>query len=159
MSPHLGSALNLARWLVRSREDAEDIVQEAFLRAFASFEDLRGSDAKPWLLAIVRNACMTWLRRNRPESVPLEPDRFEHTGAGPEAQLLRAADRDEVRKAVADVPAEFREAIVLREFEGLSYKEIAAVTNVPVGTVMSRLSRGREWLRNRLSGLRKEAAL
>ncbi len=158
MWPHLASALNLARWMVRSREDAEDIVQEAFLRAFASFDDLRGADAKPWLLAIVRNTSMTWLSRKQRDFAPLEPDRFAHAGPGPEAQLLHATDRDQVRSAVDAVPAEFREAIVLREFEGLSYKEIAAITKVPVGTVMSRLSRGREWLRNRLSGLRKEAA-
>jgi RNA polymerase sigma factor (sigma-70 family) len=154
ISPHLKSAYNLARWLTRSHEDAEDVVQEAFLRAFSAFENLRSEDGKAWLLAIVRNTSLTWMKRNRATSTmiglgteledPTEP-------SDPEEILLITLGRDEVRRALEQLPTEFREAIALRELEGLAYKEIAKTTGVPLGTVMSRLSRGREWLRRILS--------
>jgi RNA polymerase sigma factor (sigma-70 family) len=155
ISPHLKSAYNLARWLTGSHEDAEDIVQEAFLRAFSAFENLRSEDGKAWLLAIVRNTSLTWMKRNRATTSmiglgqqledPSEPS------PDPEETLMISVGREEVRKALEQLPTEFREAIVLRELEELSYKEIARTLDVPLGTVMSRLSRGREWLRRILS--------
>ena len=160
ISPHLKSAYNLAKWLTRSHEDAEDVVQEAFLRAFSAFESLRNEDARPqqvkaWLLTIVRNTSMTWLKRNRNAgaTVGLEEslaDPIERS-PDPEERLLISCDRDQVRQALEQLPSEFREAVVLREREGLSYKEISAAIGVPLGTVMSRLSRGRDWLRRILS--------
>jgi len=162
VSPHLKSAYNLARWLTRNREDAEDVAQEAFLRAFSKFESLRGYDARAWLLAIVRNTCFTWLKRNRNaavmSSLEEEPQDPRDLSLDPEELLLSWFDREQVKRALEQLPEEFREAIVLREFEGLSYKEIAAVVGVPLGTVMSRLSRGREWLRRLLSSPQKEPA-
>jgi RNA polymerase sigma factor (sigma-70 family) len=155
VSPHLKSAYNLAKWLTRSHEDAEDVVQEAFLRAFSAFEGLRNEDAKPWLLTIVRNTSMTWLKRNRNAgaTVGLEEsleDPIERS-PDPEERLLISCDRDQVRQALEQLPSEFREAVVLREMEGLSYKEISTAIGVPLGTVISRLSRGRDWLRRILS--------
>jgi RNA polymerase sigma factor (sigma-70 family) len=155
ISPNLKSAYNLAKWLTRSHEDAEDIVQEAFLRAFSAFETFRGEDAKPWLLTIVRNTSMTWLKRNRNAGATIG---FEDTlqepierSPDPEEGLLISCDRDQVRQALEQLPSDFREAVILREMEGLSYKEISAMIGVPLGTVMSRLSRGRDWLRRILS--------
>jgi RNA polymerase sigma factor (sigma-70 family) len=155
ISPHLKSAYNLAKWLTRSHEDAEDVVQEAFLRAFSAFEGLRGEDAKPWLLTIVRNTSMTWLKRNRNAgaTIGLEEtlvDPIERS-PDPEERLLISCDRQQVRQALEQLPSEFRETVVLREMEGLSYKEISATIGVPLGTVMSRLSRGRDWLKRILS--------
>ena len=155
VSPHLKSAYNLAKWLTRSHEDAEDVVQEAFLRAFSAFESLRSEDAKPWLLTIVRNTSMTWLKRNRNAgaAIALEEtleDPVERS-PDPEERLLISCDREQVRQALEQLPLEFREAVILREMEGLSYKEISTTTGVPLGTVMSRLSRGRDWLRRILS--------
>ena len=156
ISPHLKSAYNLAKWLTRRHEDAEDVVQEAFLRAFLAFESLRGGDAKPWLLTIVRNTSMTWLRRNRHSRATVA---FEETiespsepSPGPEEVLLMSCDREQVRQALEQLPLDFREAVVLREMEGLSYREIATTIGIPLGTVMSRLSRGRECLKRILSG-------
>jgi RNA polymerase sigma factor (sigma-70 family) len=155
ISPHLKSAYNLARWLTRSHEDAEDVVQESFLRAFSAFESFRGENAKPWLLTIVRNTSMTWLKRNRNTGATsgLEETLEEPSERSPDPEeiLLMACDRQQVKQALEQLPADFREAIVLREMEGLSYKEISATIGVPLGTVMSRLSRGREWLRRILS--------
>lgn len=155
ISPHLKSAYNLAKWLTRSHEDAEDIVQEAFLRAFSAFEGFRGEDAKPWLLTIVRNTSMTMLKRNRNTGATIG---FEEAledpserSPDPEEMLMISCDREQVRKALEQLPSEFREAVVLREMEGLSYKEISTIIGVPLGTVMSRLSRGRDWLRRILS--------
>ena len=160
ISPHLKSAYNLAKWLTRSHENAEDIVQEAFMRAFSAFESYRGHDAQPqnakaWLLTIVRNTSMTWLQRNRNAGATLG---FEETvddpkdrSPDPEELLLISCDREEVRQALQQLPSDFCEAIVLREMEGLSYREISTAVGVPVGTVMSRLSRGRDWLRRILS--------
>ena len=162
MSPHLKSAYNLARWLTRNHEDAEDVVQEAFLRAFSAVENLRGEDAKPWLLTIVRNTSLTWMKRNRNAAATIgleeQVEDPSEPSPDPEETLLISCDREQVRKALEQLPSDFREAIVLRELEGLSYKEIAATVGVPLGTVMSRLSRGREWLRRLLSSPRKEPA-
>ncbi len=153
--PHLDSAYNLARWLMRNGHDAEDLVQEALLRAFRAFPGFRGADGRAWLLAIVRNACYTWLRRNRQQEVTTEFDEEVHTLDGdvlnPERLVLREGDNARVRQALEELPAEFREALVLREIEGLSYKEIATVIDVPVGTVMSRLARARGRLQRGLA--------
>jgi RNA polymerase sigma-70 factor (ECF subfamily) len=160
---HLDSAYNLARWTLRSEHDAQDVVQEACLRAYRAFAQFRGDDGRCWLLAIVRNACRSWLDRNRrdePQALPdddwdLPPD----TDADPERQMLRRASGDEVRAAIDALPGEFREAIVLRELEGLSYKQIAAVAGVPVGTVMSRLARARKRLEHQLAPRMVEGGL
>jgi RNA polymerase sigma-70 factor (ECF subfamily) len=155
ISPHLRPAHNLAKWLIRNPQDAEDAVQEAFLRAFAGFETMRGENPKAWLLAIVRNTCWTWLKRNSQSPAMLGWDEQLQDPAepspDPEALLLRSCDREQVREAMEQLPVEFREAIVLREFEGLSYREIATTAAIPIGTVMSRLARGREWLKRSLS--------
>jgi RNA polymerase sigma factor (sigma-70 family) len=155
ISPHLKSAYNLARWLTHSHEDAEDVVQEAFLRAFSAFETFRGEQGKAWLLAIVRNTALTLLKRkyNSTDTVCIEEtleDPIEPS-PDPEASMLISCDREHVRQALKQLPSDFREAVILREMEGLSYKEIASTTGVPLGTVMSRLSRGRDWLTRILS--------
>jgi RNA polymerase sigma-70 factor (ECF subfamily) len=150
--PHLDAAYNLARWLTGRDHDAEDVVQEATLRAVNAFAGFHGGDARCWFLAVVRSTCYTWLQRNRRPHGPatLSFELLEHEGASddanPEVILQRRADRDTVRLAVEELPIEYREALILREFEGLSYQEIAAVAGVPVGTVMSRLSRARKRL-------------
>jgi RNA polymerase sigma factor (sigma-70 family) len=160
---HLDSAYNLARWMTRGEHDAQDVVQEAFLRAYRAFAALRGAeDARCWLLAIVRNTCRTWLDRNRRgEPAGLTAEDLEHAGddgglGDPGRLMLRRADAEEVRAAIESLPAEFREAIVLRELEGLSYKEVAAVAGVPIGTVMSRLARARGRLELMLSHHQRE---
>lgn len=143
-----------------SHADAEDVVQEAFLRAFAALETLRGS-ARPWLLTIVRNTALTCLsRRGHSSRVADEAElaQVREPSAGPEALAMAASDRERVRGALAELPAEFREALVLREMEGFSYREIASITGIPLGTVMSRLSRGREWLKRLLMAPQKEVA-
>jgi RNA polymerase sigma factor (sigma-70 family) len=158
ISPHLHSAYNLAKWLTHSHEDAEDVVQEAFLRAFSAFESFRGEEGKPWVLAIVRNTAMTWLKRNRNAGVTVGlEETFEdpiERSPDPEESLLISCDRDQVRQALEQLPSDFREAVILREMEGLSYKEISSTIGVPLGTVMSRLSRGRDWLSRILSSPR-----
>jgi RNA polymerase sigma-70 factor (ECF subfamily) len=155
--PHLGAAYTLARWLVRDDHDAADLVQEAYLRALKSFAGFHGGEGRAWLLAIVRNTCYTWLQHKRAREPATAFDEAIHGTAAetlnPETVLLRKEDRQSVRQAVAALPVEFREVVVLREFEGLSYKEIAAVANVPIGTVMSRLARARERLQERLGDL------
>jgi RNA polymerase sigma-70 factor (ECF subfamily) len=155
ISPHLKSAYNLAKWLTRSHEDAEDVVQEAFLRAFSAFESFRGEDAKPWLLTIVRHTSMTFLQRNRNRGATIGLEETledpRELSPDPEEILLISCDREQVRQALEQLPLDFREAVVLREMEGLSYKEISTMIGVPLGTVMSRLSRGRDWLRRILS--------
>jgi RNA polymerase sigma-70 factor, ECF subfamily len=156
--PHLGAAYNLARWLTRSAHDADDVVQEAYLRAYQFFDGFHGGDGRAWLLRIVRNTCYTWLEKNRPP-LPVAPfDEARHAagGPGPEAPAVAAEEREILHRALAELPDEFREAIVLRELEGLSYKEIAAVTGAPIGTVMSRLARGRERLQEGLARRRPE---
>jgi RNA polymerase sigma-70 factor (ECF subfamily) len=152
--PHLDSAHNLARWLTRNDADAGDVVQEACVRALRYFDDLRGGDAKPWFLTIVRNTSMTWMSR-RPGEAVLDEEQVvaaETADASSESELLRTDERLALHRALETLPAEFRETVVLRELEGMAYKEIATVTGVPIGTVMSRLSRGRRLLLGRLGG-------
>ena len=157
---HLTAAYNLARWLTRNGTDAEDVVQEAYLRAFKHFRSFRGSDSRPWLLAIVRNTFYTWLRQNRAPELQIPFDEeiqiADEDHLDPEAQLLQKANTHLVRQAIEELPPEFREVIVLRELEGLSYRQIADVTDTPVGTVMSRLARGRKRLVQSLSELREQ---
>jgi RNA polymerase sigma factor (sigma-70 family) len=149
MLPHLDAAYNLARWLTGSAADAEDAVQDACVRALTFFDGFRGVDGKAWLLTIVRNTCYDRLRKNRrltPLAAPEELDRARDRSPGPEAEQLRLADERMLQEGLAALPAEYREALVLRELEGLPYREIAQVTGVPIGTVMSRLARGRKRL-------------
>lgn len=152
--PHLDAAYNLARWLTRNDHDAEDVVQEAYLRAFQYFEGFYGTDGRGWLLTIVRNTYYTWLRRNRAEEILTSFDEELHSdhdaSANPEEILLEKIDRQHLQEALEEMPVEFREALVLRELEGLSYKEIASISGVPVGTVMSRLARARDRLKGSL---------
>ena len=148
--PHLAAAYNLARWLVRNEHDAEDLVQEAYLRAFKSFGGYYGGNSRSWLLTIVRNTCYTWLQKNRvlhvTESLDDNLDELGLDFADPEMLLLQSVDAQIVRQALTELPVEFREVVVLREMEGFSYKEIADVVDLPLGTVMSRLARGRKRL-------------
>jgi RNA polymerase sigma factor (sigma-70 family) len=152
--PHLSAGYNLARWLTRNDQDAQDVVQEAYLRAARSFDRYRGGDPRSWLLTIVRNTCYTWLRQNRGSETAGAPGNTDDgwvdvpadPAGQPEAQFIRAADRRLLQEALELLPAEFREALVLRELEGFSYKEIADITDVPLGTVMSRLARARKQL-------------
>ena len=164
--PHLGAAYNLARWLTRNDDDAEDLVQDAYLRALRSFDRYRGGDPRSWLLTIVRNACYTWLRQHRTSEAALNPDTADESwaeipadpAAEPEVRIIRDADRRLLRDALEALPAEFREALVLRELEGFSYKEIADIANVPLGTVMSRLARARMQLQRSLLERLKDGA-
>jgi RNA polymerase sigma-70 factor (ECF subfamily) len=160
--PHLDAAYNLARWLTRDERDAEDVVQEAFLRALRHFRTFKGGDARPWLLAIVRNTYYTWRKHNRLPDVEDVFDDDKHPLADdtsdPEILLLRESDRQLVRNALHQLPHEFLEVIVLREFEELSYKQIAEVVQVPCGTVMSRLARARRRLAQVLLGGTNECA-
>jgi RNA polymerase sigma factor (sigma-70 family) len=162
--PHMDAAYNLARFLARSAAGADDIVQESFLRAYRSFGTYRGGDAKAWLLAIVRNCFFNWSRANarwrRPEAAaaggpsadsdsvadPADPET-------PETSLLREFEVEAVRGAIEELPEPFREALVLRELEELAYRDIARITGVPIGTVMSRLARARRLLGVKLGGL------
>jgi len=153
--PHLDAAFNLARWLARDDTEAEEIVQEAFVRALRFFGGFRGGDGRAWLLTIVRNTCYSRGRRDRIDASATPFDEEVHgvdVDAGPEAALLVAADSKKVAQALEGLPVEFREILVLRELEGLSYKEIADVTGVPVGTVMSRLARARKRMALQLAG-------
>ena len=151
--PHVDAAYNLARWLAGDDHDAEDITPEACLRAFRFIGGCRNGEGRAWLLAIVRNTAFSWLKKNRPRAVvSIEDQEFleiedEHSGAG----SFYRADADALRAALESLPLEFREALVLRELEGLSYKEIAEVAEVPVGTVMSRLARARRQLQSALT--------
>jgi len=161
--PHLDAAYNLARWLLRSEHEAEDVVQEAYVRALRFFGGFRGGDSRGWLLTIVRNVSYTWLRKRRPDQLNLSLDEELHgreDGArDPEGEVLRKADVRSVKQALETLPLELREVIVLRELEGLSYAEIASVAEIPLGTVMSRLSRARSRLRDLLgSCLEKQVA-
>ena len=159
--PHMGAAYNLARWLTRNDHDAEDVVQEAYLRAYRFFDGYHGGDFRAWLLTIVRNTCYTWLQQNRKPFVVLDEDMAESDWAhsNPETLLLRNIDANLLRQAIEELPLEFREAIVLRELEGLSYKEIAAIACVPLGTVMSRLARARDRLQSKLAGETRKGGL
>ncbi|HTN95532.1 MAG TPA: sigma-70 family RNA polymerase sigma factor [Nordella sp.] len=165
---HMDAAYNLAYWLVRDRADAEDVVQDAYLRAFRAFDTLTGDDIKPWLLTIVRHVAYRWLtvRKRRTNVIPLDamPPAFDRDEAGPvreiasdapsaEDVLLGRADQALVHRALAELPPAFRETIILRELEEMSYQDIARVTEVPIGTVMSRLARARDQLREQLTEL------
>ena len=156
--PHLVDAFRLARWLAGSRADAEDIVQEASMRAFKSFRGFSGGHPRAWVLTIVRNTSYSWLAKNRPAALVLTEDldsrareRLEQTAASedpqtPEAALIAKTEAAEVRKAMASLPALFREVLVLREIHELDYRAIAEIAQVPIGTVMSRLARARRLL-------------
>lgn len=150
--PHLGAAYNLARWLVRSADDAEDLVQDACLRAYRFLDGYHGGDARAWLLAIVRNTCFTWLHQHRVQDSVDEFEEEIHTPlkdmSTPETLLLQQVDGELLRQALEELPARFREVLVLRELEELSYKEIADIAGIPIGTVMSSLARGRQKLRD-----------
>jgi RNA polymerase sigma-70 factor (ECF subfamily) len=143
--PHLDAAYNLARLLMRNASDAEDLVQEAYLRALRGFEGFRGTAARPWLLKIVRNTCYTWMRDNRSRLDVAEFDERVHVvpGSTPETQSLGRERAQAVKSCIEQLPLDFREGIILREMEQLSYEQIAEITGVPPGTVMSRLSRAR----------------
>ncbi len=162
MLPHLDAAYDLARWLLRHEQDAEDCVQEAYLLAFRAFGRFRGGDGRAWLLAIVRNACYSRLRRTRREEPAVAFDEELHGAGGEPAGRADFWTRADVREALdgalARLPPEFREVLVLHELEGLAYKEIAAVAAIPLGTVMSRLARARARLRQELRELTGEKA-
>lgn len=163
--PHMEAAFNLAFWLLRSRSDAEDAVQEAYLRALRAFDGFRGDEIRPWLFAIVRNAAYRSLNmRRRAANVVSLDETLPGTGGEPgpafqiatdepsaEEAMIGVDERDLVRRALAELPPAFREVVVLREIEGLGYREIAEITGTVVGTVMSRLARGREHLRKTLA--------
>ena len=146
--PHFDAAFNLARWLTRDASDAEDIVQEAYLRAFKFFNSYHGGDSRAWVLRIVRNTCFSWLQKNRSQEVAQEIDEelTVDPGRDPEAQVIENIERQMLRQLLEELPPTFREVVVLRDIEGLSYKEIAAVTELPIGTVMSRIARARKQL-------------
>jgi len=158
--PHLDAAFNLARWLLGSRSDAEDVAQEALLRAFRSFATYRAGNARAWLLQIVRNACFTWLQQNRRAEQFTEFDETTmlQKSENPETLAIASSNREQIARALEELPAGFREILVLRELEGCSYKEIAEITSRPIGTVMSALARARQQLRTSLTQpQRKEA--
>jgi RNA polymerase sigma-70 factor, ECF subfamily len=153
--PHLDAAYNLARWLTRNELDAQDAVQEAYLRAFRFFPSLRGGDARAWLLKIVRNTCYSCLRANRRlrDATEFDENLFvpDVRSPNPEEAVLQSASDALVRNALENLPPNFREVLILRELEGMSYREIADITGMPAGTVMSTLSRARDRLRQVLT--------
>jgi RNA polymerase sigma factor (sigma-70 family) len=155
--PHLDAAYNLARWLTRNDQDAEDMVQEAYLRAFRFFPGFRGGDARAWLLKIVRNNCYTLMHANRHQRDAIEFDegRFspDSRPLNPEEAVLQSDNGAMVRKALEQLPVNAREVLVLRDLQGMSYREIADITGMPAGTVMSSLSRARDRLRQVLMEL------
>lgn len=163
VTPHLQAAFNLAYWIVRSREEAEDVVQDAYVRAFRAFSDFRGATAKPWLLAIVRNVAYRALHnRKRAANVIFSSEDLKHrdkeavreaASSEPTAEslLISAGERQQLLSALAALTVDYREVIVLRELEGLTYSEIAEAIAAPIGTVMSRLSRARAELRDQLA--------
>lgn len=160
--PHMDAAYNIARWLTRNERDAEDMVQESYLRAFKFFEAFTGVNSRAWLLTIVRNTCYTWLQQNRARELMTEFDEEIHSDDtevwNPAARAAAESDSRLVRQALEALPAEYREVVVLRDLEGLSYKEIADVAAVPLGTVMSRLARARGRLKQLLTERLKEKA-
>ena len=164
--PHIDDAYRLARWLTGNSTDAEDVVQDASLRAFRAIRGFAGGSARAWVLSIVRNTAYSWLRKNRPAAVvtvdDLEAVELAQANPGdpdaptPEATLLAKVDAEQLRAAIAALPAPFRETLVLRDIEGLDYREIAQATEVPIGTVMSRLARARSRLTATLSTKSRE---
>jgi RNA polymerase sigma factor (sigma-70 family) len=161
--PHLDAAYNLAYWITRSDADAQDVVQEACLRAFKYFDSFAGENAQAWLLSIVRRSCFTWLKRNRPTEETLgldeehEDGERDHApllassyslGRDPETLLIEERDRRKLHEIIASLPADYREVIILREMEELSYRDIAEIAGIPIGTVMSRLARARGQLQS-----------
>ena len=154
--PHAAAAYNLARWLSRSEADARDIVQETFVRALRYFGTYRGGAARSWLLSIVRNTAYTWLQSNPPATLRDAPESSSSTegleaaessrGSDPLVEVTRQEEAGQLRQAIAQLPVEYREVLVLRELEDLSYRQIAAIVGCPIGTVMSRLSRARDQL-------------
>ena len=166
--PHLSAAYNLARRLTRHSENAEDLVQEACMRAFKFFDGFHGNDARAWLLTIVRNTCYTWLQSAKVENCRTDYDEDTHSveqdmsaidlwGGDPEILLLRHADQELINRALDQLPVEFREVMVLRELEDFSYKEIAAIADIPLGTVMSRLARARKLLLDIVQRMKRDA--
>jgi RNA polymerase sigma-70 factor, ECF subfamily len=151
--PHQDAAFNLARWLLRSRADAEDVTQEAMVRAFRFIAGFHGVDARAWLLQIVRNSCYTWLEKNRRADLTSEFDEAIHLQPtqSPEEAAVASNERERLMKALETLPARSREVLVLRELEGCSYKEIATITSIPIGTVMSTLARARDGLKRVLN--------
>jgi RNA polymerase sigma-70 factor (ECF subfamily) len=151
--PHLDAAYNLARWLTKDGHASEDVVQEAYLRAARYFASFRGGDGKAWLLGVVRRAAFDWLAKRRTHTAAVFDEDLHDRGdesENPQFQAIRKCDEAQVRRALEELIPHLREAVVLRELEGLSYGEIAEVTAVPIGTVMSRLSRGRRQLQRQL---------
>ncbi|MEY2486645.1 MAG: hypothetical protein QOG67_2202 [Verrucomicrobiota bacterium] len=155
MLPHLDAAQNLAKWLLRNNQDAEDVVQESYLRALKSFGGFHGSNGRAWLLTIVRNTSYTLMKKNRAVDLTTtfdeEKHASDHESVSPAALLERTEDAESVRQAMDQLPVEFREILVLRHMEGLSYKEIADIAQIPPGTVMSRLARARAKLKECLA--------
>jgi RNA polymerase sigma-70 factor (ECF subfamily) len=154
--PHLDAAYNLARWLLRNDQDAEDAVQEAYLRAYKAYSRFRGGDGKAWLMTILRNVCFTMIKKLRSHETPEPFDEEIHQSAG-QSDLREAfrqkANAETLRAALEKLPVEFREIIVLHDLEGLAYKQIAAAVGIPIGTVMSRLARARGRLRAEIVAL------
>ena len=150
--PHLDAAHNLARWLIRREAEAQDVVQEAILRAYRFFGGFRGGDPRAWLLTIVRNTCYTWLANARGAYEAEEFDEALHAvpEETPESLAIAGAERERLARALEGLPRRSREVLVLRELEGFSYKEIAEITGIPIGTVMSSLSRARDRLQRAL---------
>jgi RNA polymerase sigma factor (sigma-70 family) len=148
--PHMNAAYNIALWMTRNAHDAEDVVQEAYLRAFRFFGGFNGNDGKAWLLTIVRNTGLTWLRRAQAGLDAIAFDEQTHSPVrqkiNPEGMLLTKSNLGQLRECVEALPLEYRESVILRELEELSYREIADIAGIPLGTVMSRLSRGRKRL-------------
>jgi RNA polymerase sigma factor (sigma-70 family) len=153
--PHVDAAYNLARWILNNDQDAEDIVQESFLRAFKYFASYQGGNSRSWLLTIVRNLCYTFLQQNRAQGTVVELNEEiasdDLSPGNPELFIQIKTDHQMVAKALEKLPVEYRELIVLRELESMSYKEIALIAGVPIGTVMSRLARARQRLKECLS--------
>ncbi|HTK08157.1 MAG TPA: sigma-70 family RNA polymerase sigma factor, partial [Ktedonobacteraceae bacterium] len=157
--PHLDAAYNLARWLTHNDQDAQDVVQEAYLRAFKFFHSFRGGDSRSWLLTIVRNTCYTWLQRQHiDERFDEELHDTECAFSNPEDLHIQQIEQGKITEALNNLPTEFREIIVLREIEDLSYKDISAIMHIPLGTVMSRLARARKQLQRFLTVQKNEEA-
>jgi RNA polymerase sigma-70 factor, ECF subfamily len=158
--PHLDAAFNLARWLMCNRADAEDVAQEAILRSYKFFPSFRGGNPRAWLLQIVRNTCYSWLEKNSREENMTEFDEESHglPSPSPEEVAIAGQDRARLTRALESLSPRAREVLVLRELEGCSYKEIAAITAIPIGTVMSSLSRARRQLLSALVNLAHEEA-